>query len=66
MNAPIDMNKQKILNFNRYVINVWNFHFKKILEVEDNSIFLYGREINTAAQQEYPTNFFRKIDYTMS
>ena len=32
MNALIDMNRQKILNFNRYVkdvINFWNCHFKK-------------------------------------
>ena len=29
MNAPIDMNRQKVLNFNRYVINVWNCHLKK-------------------------------------
>ena len=42
MNAPIDMNRQKVLNFNRYVINVWNFHLRKILEVEDNSIFCMG------------------------
>ena len=41
MNAPIDMNRQKILNFNRYVINVWNCHFKKILEVEDNSVCFF-------------------------
>ena len=42
MNAPIDMNRPKILNFNRYVINVWNCHLKKILEVEDISIFCMG------------------------
>ena len=44
-NVPLDMNGQRILNLNPYVINVWNSHFKKkILEVLN---FLRGKEMNT-------------------
>ena len=32
-------NRQKLLNFNPYVVNVWNCHFKKIIELQANSIF---------------------------
>ena len=28
-NVPLDMNGQRILNLNPYVINVWNSHFEK-------------------------------------
>ena len=46
-NVPLDMNGQRILNFNPYVINVWNCHFEKKLNVLN---FLCGKEVNTVAK----------------
>ena len=56
MNVPLDMNRQRILNFNPYVVNVWNCHFK-ITTGGWPTQFLQGREINTVAQYSNFTIF---------
>ena len=50
MNVPLDMNRQRIPNFNPYVINVWNCHFKTNTRGRSQISFSNGRHINTVAQ----------------
>ena len=60
-NVTLDMNRQKILNFNPSVINVWNCHFKKNTRGRSQLNFLYGSEMNTVAQYSNFTIFKIKI-----
>lgn len=57
MNVPLDMSGQRILNFNPYVINVWNCHFEKNTRGRGILNFLCGKEINTVTQYSNLTIF---------